>query len=214
MEAELIVRGTAEVRVPPDHATITVRVDADGASQREAYEKATPLAAAVDSALAEHAASITRSSTAALVVRPREKWKRGESVRTGWRAARATTVEVAALDKLGDLIAALATSGAQLDGPTWDLAPGHQGHDAVRTAAAKDARRRAASYAEGLGLVVGDIAWMREPGVGEDHFPEARGGMLMARAAAGPDPIEVEPELITLHAAVDVAFRFRPRPTD
>ncbi len=94
MEHELVVRGEGEVRVMPDRASIRVLVDGEGASRDEAYESAARLARAVDAVLAAEAGSIERVTTAALVVQPRTRWRKGETVRTGWRAYRASVVEI------------------------------------------------------------------------------------------------------------------------
>jgi hypothetical protein len=74
---------------------------------------------AVDSVLAEHAGEIERTVTTALSVQPLTRHRRGEIVRTGWRATRRSAVEVVGFEGLGTLLAELAAASATIDGPTW-----------------------------------------------------------------------------------------------
>jgi uncharacterized protein YggE len=212
VEREIVVRGEGEVRALPDRATILVTVDGEGASREEAYEQAAELVAGVDAVLVREADGIDRVVTTALLVQPRTRWRKGETVRTGWRASRTSVVEIVALDRIGALLAEVVAAGGAIAGPRWELAVGHAAHDQARRDAAGDARRRADAYAVSLGLAVGTVAWVAEPGLRlgtpGPFYGEAR--MARAVAAAGApmsdEPIEVNPEEITVHAAVEVAF--------
>lgn len=206
-----MVRGEGEVRALPDRASVVVTVDGDGASREQAYETAAKLLTAVDAVLTSEAGGLGRVVTTALVVQPRSRWRKGEEVRTGWRASRTSVVEIDALDQVGALLAQLVAAGGAVAGPAWELAASNPVHDEARRSAAEDARRRADAYAAALGLKVGNVAWVSEPGL--------RFGMpgmvtaVAARAMSSPpgvamsdEPIEVNPEEMTLHASVEVAF--------
>lgn len=211
MEREILVEGAAEVRVPPDRAIVHATVDADGPDRDEAYRAAAAAAADVDAVLADHAAAIDRTTTAALLVQPLTRWRDGESLRTGWRATRQTALEVTDFERFGELLAALAAAEAALAGPTWRVDAANPAHHRVRREAAADARRRAVAYADGIGLAVGTVLWMAEPGLRapEDGRP-GRGAELMAAMAVpmAPDAptIDVAPDELTIRAAVEVAF--------
>lgn len=211
MEREIVVRGEGEVRALPDRAVVHVTIDGEGGSREEAYEATARLAADVDAVLAAQADGIERVVTTALVVQPRTRWRKGESVRTGWRSSRTSVVEIVALDRIGALLAQVVAAGGAIGGPTWELAAGHPAHDEARKLAAADARRRADSYAAPLGLMVGPVAWVAEPGL-RHGAPGTPYGLRMARAvgpAAGSitdEPIEINPEEITIHAAIEVGF--------
>jgi uncharacterized protein YggE len=131
-------------------------------------------------------------------------------VQTGWRATRTTLVEVTGLDAIGRIMAGVAQAGAEVTGPRWSLVPENPAHEAARRAAAADARRRAEAYADALGLTLGPVAWVAEPGLRRpgpgEVYPMAR-GMALA-AAGGPEAIEeVAPAEVTIEAAVEVGFR-------
>lgn len=216
MEREVIVKGSAEVRIPPDRALVHVTLDADGGSRDDAYRAAARTAAAVDAAFEQHAAETDRVVTTALAVQPLTRWRKGELIRTGWRATRRSTVEVVAFEGLGALLADLVAAGATLAGPEWVVDDTNDAIDRVRVLAAEDARRRAEAYVAGLGIGLGEVRWVAEPGLrtsGGDQpvlrmAPMAAGGGARAFAAEEEPVIEVEPADTVIAASVEVAFGF------
>jgi uncharacterized protein YggE len=212
MEREIVVRGTGEARALPDQASLRVEVTADHKTQEEAHDARTKLAAAVDEVLDRQADAIARTTIASLVVQPRTRWHRGEDIRSGWRASRTSFVEVARLDALGEIMAGLVDAGAAVQGPQWSMAPTNPAYDQARAAAAQDARRRAQSYAAALGLSVGPVAWVAEPGLRRPPGPPVPvevGVAPMAAAAvvatdAEPEP--VTPAELTVRVDVEVGF--------
>lgn len=215
MEREIIVQGSAEVRVPPDRALVHVTIDADGSSRDDAYAAATQAARGVDEILAAHQAEIDRTVTAVLSVQPLTRWKRGESVRTGWRATRRTMVDVTGFEGLGVLLAELAPL-AMLAGPEWRVDDTNEAYTVVRRDAAVDARRRAEAYAAGLGVGLGSVAWMSEPGLRQSDGGAPMGrAMPVAFAAQAPPPrggspeeevIDISPEDSVIQANIEIAF--------
>ncbi len=197
----------------PDRAIIRVTIEAEGTARDDAYREAARLAGQVDAAVANRQSAVDRTITTSLVVHPKTRWRKGESVRTGWRASRTSVVEVLDFAVLGDLLAELAAAGAAVDGPTWQLDPTNPVHGQVRALAAADARTRADAYATALGLRVTGVAWVAEPGL--RHTSDTGGFMPMAAGMAmtrgGPpelDVIDVTPDEMTVTAEVDVAFTY------
>lgn len=215
MEHEIIVRGTAEARVAPDRATIHATIDADGSNRDDAYRSASESAARVDAVLAARAEAIERTVTAALLVQPLTKWKRGEAIRTGWRATRRSDIEVMGFEQLGELLAELAAAGATIAGPDWHVDATNPVHGEVRRQAAEEARRRAEAYGVGLGLTVGPVTWVAEPGLRKGSSdPGYLGGAVAAfggqatRMAGAEEEvvIDVSPADIVVSASIEVAF--------
>ena len=199
MEREIVVRGTGEARALPDLASLRVEVTADHKTQEEAHDARTKLAASVDEVLSRHADAIARTTIASLLVQPRTRWHRGEDIRSGWRASRTSFVDVVTLDALGEIMAGLVDAGAAVQGPQWSMAPTNPAYGQARAAAADDARRRAQSYATALGLSVGPVAWVAEPGLRRDPGPPVplEAGVAPMAAAVVP-PGDTEPERVTL----------------
>jgi uncharacterized protein len=214
MAREVVVRGHSEVPVVPDRAVVRLLVDGDGPSRQEAYTAAAKSAAAVDEVLAAEAGTLSRVTTTALVVQPRTRWRKGESVRSGWRATRQSTVEIGVLDRLGEVLSRLAGAGATLSDLSWELDPGNEAYDRSRRQAAEDARRRAQQYAEALGLTLTGVAWVAEPGMGPAPVPQPRVHAALTAGGGFPErpeePIELTPGEILVRAAVDVGFTIGP----
>jgi hypothetical protein len=212
MEREIVVRGTGEARALPDLASLRVEVTADHKTQEEAHDARTKLAASVDEVLSRHADAIARTTIASLLVQPRTRWHRGEDIRSGWRASRTSLVDVVTLDALGEIMAGLVDAGAAVQGPQWSMAPTNPAYDQARAAAAEDARRRAQSYATALGLSVGPVAWVAEPGLRRDPGPPVpleAGVAPMAAAVVPPgdtEPERVTPAELTVRVDVEVGF--------
>jgi len=215
MDAHVVVRGAGVARALPDRAVVRVEVDGEGTSREDAYREAAKLASQVDEVVAAHAAAIDRNVTAALAVHPKTRWRRGESVRTGWRGTRTTVLELTDFARLGDLFAELAAAGGAVSGPDWRLDPANAVHIEARRLAAEDARSRAETYAAALGLRITGIAWVAEPGLRETtdatRFALAARGVQLGEAAE--EVIDVTPEEMTVEAAVDVGFDFAPAGT-
>jgi len=212
MEREIVVRGTGEARALPDQASLRGAVTADHKTQQEAHDARTKLAAGVDEVLSQHADAIARTTIASLLIQPRTRWHRGEDIRTGWRASRTSFVDVVGLDALGEIMSGLVDAGAAVQGPQWSIAPANPAYDQARVAAAEDARQRARSYATALGLSVGPVAWVSEPGLRRDPAPPvplqaAVAPMAAAAPVAGePEPEQVTPGEMTVQVDVEVGF--------
>jgi uncharacterized protein YggE len=210
VDGELVVRGVGEVRTMPDLASVWVGVDGEGQSRDEAYKAASTAAAAVDLVLVEYESVCDRVTTAALAVEPTTRWRKGENQRTGWHALRLAIVEVKDTSAVGELLNALAGAGGNISRLTWTVAPTNEAFALARRQAGEDARARAEQYASALNIGLGPVAWASEPGLrGTGPVDgEARATTRRAMAAGAPEePIEVNPEEVTVRAALDVGYR-------
>jgi len=213
---EVRVRGQAEVRCLPDRAVLRLGVEAEAESQADAFALAARQAAAADAVLDRFAAAIDRRLTAGVLVRPKTRWRKGETVRTGWVAARTTVLEVTDLAKLGQLVSELPAAGvSSIDGPHWEVDSTNPAHEQARRAAASDGQRRAHAYADALGLHVGALRWLAEPGLRGDGGPVAgqmpRLARAYAAAAAPEEPMDINPEEVTIQATVEACFELVDR---
>jgi uncharacterized protein YggE len=217
VDDQLVVRGEGEASSLPDTAIIRVTVSGEGTSRDSAYDKAAADAKAVDDVIDRRRGSLERIGDARLIVQPKSRWKKGESVRTGWIARRLTIVEVSELVVIGELMAELAGAGADVGGPDWQLDPKNPAFSAARRAAAEDARRRADDYAAALGVQAAAVAWVAEPGLRlagwEGHLAiQASVNRAMPTGASPTEElIDVSPAEMTVTAQVEVAFRVERR---
>jgi uncharacterized protein YggE len=200
----------------PDLASVRVGVDGEGQSRDEAYQMASVTAAAVDAALADFEAAIDRVTTAALVVQPKTRWRKGETQRTGWQAFRVSVVEIADTSRAGELLSALAGAGASISGLSWMVAPTNEAFALARQRAGEDAKGRAEQYAQALNVKLGPVAWAAEPGLRVSSHSShvdwlAAPAGARALSAGGPEEtINVNPEEITISAALEVAYGIQP----
>lgn len=222
--AEILVRGQAEARVVPTGAalTVTVRV-AQARTQAEAVAQAGSRCEVVDDLIDERRdALVVAAVQSSLRTGPEWDYSAGKGRRLlGYTATRTTEVECVPdgpllTEMVGDLAGLEDVSVA---GPRWLVAPDADGLDAVRSAAAADARRRAEAYAGGLGQQVGRVAWIAEPGLriaGQGSGVAEVATMASTRsfrAAVGggaeeeePSLVRIVPEPVVVSATVEVAF--------
>jgi len=210
MDRELIVRGIGEVRAMPDLASVRVDLEGEGQSREDAYRATATTAAAVDRVLAEFDAAIDRVTTSGLNVQPKTRWRKGESQRTGWQATRISVVEISDTSRVGELLSALASAGANISDLSWSIAPANESFALARQRAGEDARARAEQYAQALNIELGPVAWAAEPGLrraGHGDFVGMAAGARTLSAGASEEPISINPEEITIQAALEVAYR-------
>jgi uncharacterized protein len=212
MDRELVVRGAGEVRAMPDLASIRVGVDGEHQSREEAYQAAAATAVAVDQVMADYEAVIGRVTTSALAVQPKTRWRKGESQRTGWQAFRISVVEITDTSRVGELLNALVSAGANISDLSWTVAPANESFALARRRAGEDARARAAQYAQALGVELGPVAWAAEPGLhraGRSDWMAAAESAHAMSAGAADEPMTVNPEEVTIQAALEVGYRIR-----
>jgi uncharacterized protein len=210
VDRELIVRGEGEVRAMPDLASVRVGVDGEGQSREEAYQMASAAAVAVDEVLADFDSAIDRVITAALAVQPKTRWRKGENQRTGWQAFRVSVVEIKDTSRVGELLNGLAGAGGSISGLSWMVAPVSASFALARRRAGEDARARAEQYAQALGIKLGPVAWASEPGLrstGQMSWMSASQDAHLMAAGAAEEPINVNPEEVTIRAALEVGYR-------
>jgi uncharacterized protein YggE len=194
----------------PDLATARVGVEGEGTSREEAYQGAAAAAAAVDRILASFGVAIDRVTTAALVVEAKTRWRKGETQRAGWQAFRVSVIEVTDTSRVGELLGALAGAGASIAGLSWVLAPANESFALARQRAGEDARARARQYSAALNIKLGPVAWAAEPGLRIADHPGSASVSTDFRAkssGAAGDPVSVNPEEVTIRAALEVGYR-------
>lgn len=214
MEQEIIVRGYGEARSMPDRAIVHVTIESKSRSRKAAYANAAEISAEVDRVVENRRDTIARETATGMVVQPTTKWEKGENIRTGWMAVRTSSLEVVGFDQLGELTAELATAGAAISGPRWELGPNNLAYREARRSASEDARHRAEDYASALGLGVDGVSWISEPGLrlsGDFGEPTRMRAAAMPSMAPSEDEeiIEVTPQEITAAATVEVAFKIQ-----
>lgn len=205
--ATITVTGRAQVSVPPDEATVTLRVDSVAATPTEALatvgEHARELFALLDEL---GIAPAKRSTSGVSVSEEGEHDSEGRWQHRGYRAGERLTVTVADAETVGRLLGeAVERTGARVEGPWWAVAVDNPARAEALRAAAEDARSRAEALAAGLGARVGAVSEAVE-GESRRPLPFSREASFAPRAAA--PPVEAGEAAVTV--AVTVTFQVEP----
>ncbi|MDQ3476129.1 MAG: SIMPL domain-containing protein, partial [Actinomycetota bacterium] len=214
MEDLIVVRGTASRTCAADRGVLVVTARVKQPSAAESERALAELTTRTDEVLDRFVSIISGTSTVALSIRPNSYWhpETGRTVIDGHVGERGVRITIADPAQVGSLLRALYDAASvEVSGPDWELADDNPLHAELRRDAAKDARQRAEQYAEGLGLSVGGVAFVREPGIRSEPPGLARALSFQADAEAAPEPrIDLGAAEIQLSASVEVGFRIEP----
>jgi len=210
IERTISVNGYAEIDAVPDRATASAGVVAQASTAASAMEQNTRAMRGVLAALTGmgvEAADIRTSNLSVSPVFDEVRTPRVAPRIVAYRVANTVTVLVREPDRLGEILDALLTGGANtLNGVRFFVARDEALQDQLRVAAVRDARRRAAMMAEAAGATLGPVVTIREAGAAPRPVASAR---LMAESA-GSVPVSAGTE--TLSTTVSVVFELRPGP--
>ncbi len=214
MDDLIVVRGTATRTCAADRGVLLVTARAKQPSAAESERALAELTTRTDEVLDRFVSIISGTSTAALSIRPNSYWhpETGRTVIDGHVGERGVRITIADPAQVGSLIRALYDAASvEVSGPDWELAEDNPVPAQIRRDAAQDARQRAEQYADGLGLSVGGVAFVREPGIPAEPPGVARALAFQADAelASGPT-IELSAAEIRLSTSVEVGFRIEP----
>ena len=200
---QITVTGEASVQAVPDMATVSLGVTTVAATAAEAMAANTAALAQVIERLKAAGIEPRDLQTASLSLNP--NWTGYDSSNqpqtiTGYTASNQLSVRVRDVSKLGAVLDAAITDGANtLNGISFELAEPRPVLDQARKAATEDARARAELLAAAAGVKLGRVLSITEGG-------GYGGPMPMFKADAASAPVPVEAGEIGLTAAVTVTF--------
>jgi uncharacterized protein YggE len=186
-DTSITVTGEASVAMQPDVATLSLGVTTQGVTATEAMTANSAALNVVLDRLKAAGIADRDLQTSNLSLNP--NWVGYESGATptiaGYTASNMLTVRVRALDRLGTVLDAAITDGANtLNGLTFELSDPKAKMDEARRAAVADARARAAVLAEAAGITLGEVRSITEGGGYVNPTP-----MFRSEAAASPVPV-------------------------
>lgn len=215
MDELIVVRGTASRTRPADRGALTITARVRQPTPAETERALAQLASDADAVVAQFASVISARSTDRLSIRPNSYWhpESGRTVVDGYIGERGLRITVSDTEQVGTLLRALYdATRVEVSGPEWELADENPVYGQVREAAARDARRRAEQYAAGLGLSVGGVAHVSEPGLrSEPPGPVRQFARAADQAELAAEPtVDIGTAEIRVTASVDVGFRIEP----
>lgn len=212
----LTVAGTGQARVAPDEATVRLGVVAQAPTARAAQDQVNRAAGAVLDAIRKLGVPAERIQTTGLSLSPQYSQSNSSSQGpriTGYQAANSVTVGVDDLAKVGPVIDAGLTSGANtLDGVDFGL----RDDGAARAAALADAVRAAGAKAEALAKALKvrlvELLEVAEGGVAISPPPSPFKARLAMAAPMAATPVSAGE--VGVEASVTLRWRFAPCPGD
>ncbi|MCL4190014.1 MAG: SIMPL domain-containing protein [Rhodobacteraceae bacterium] len=207
--ARITVAGEGRVSAAPDMAVVSLGVVTEAPEAARALaENSTRLTEVL--ALVEAAGIAPRDvQTSGLSLSPQYDYESrrpdGQPRIRGYQVSNSVTVRVRALEGLGALLDAVVRGGAnQLNGLSFALADPTAAMTEARLAAARDARARAETFAQGLGVGLGPVLALVENAGYRGPEPQFRDAPVME--ASAPVPVAAGEVDIVVSVTVDFAI--------
>lgn len=201
------VTGEATISAPPDLAQIDGGVTSDAKTAREASEANNKAMGIVLLALKSAGIPEKDVQTSRLSLQPQyAPNKSGPLAVTGFRASNRVTVTIRDVTKVGSILDALVTSGAnEIGGIAFMVTNASKLLDEARPKAIAEARRKAEIYASAAGVSLGMPLSISE----ESASPAPSAFRKMATGVAASAPIAQGEE--TLRVSVSVTYELKPK---
>jgi uncharacterized protein YggE len=197
----ITISSQGSVKVVPDAVRITATSTNVAATSKEALAATAKTSAAVRAALTASKIEKKDISTQSVSVFPEYKYDNNTSVLIGYRASQSFTIVVRAAVTAGDVVDAFVAAGVdslQLSGATPFVLDSTKAATAARTAAVKNARAKAASYATLLGVKLGKVTYLVENSAPTPYVPV----MALAKTEADSTVIDLGEQDVTVSVTV------------
>ena len=198
----ITVSAQGAVKVVPDAVRINATATAVAASSKEALAATAKTSTAVRAALKSAKIDTKDIATQSVTVYPEYKYTSdGGSTLTGYRGSQSFTIIVRAADTAGSLVDALVTAGGdnlQINGATPFVLDSTKSLEAVRAAAVKSAKSKAASYAKLMGAKLGKVNYLIENSAPTNYTPV----MAVAKAESDATVIDLGQQDVTISVTV------------
>lgn len=164
----ITVNAEGTVKVTPNAVKVMGQVTVVEGTNGAALAKANSTSAAVRKAVLANGVSAKDLATASLTVYPEYNYTQEKgSVQIGYRASQSFTIVVKNAANAGAVVDAIAAAGGdflQLQGVSPFVLDNSKATEAARSAAVKNAKAKAISYAKLLGVKLGKINYLTEGG--------------------------------------------------
>jgi uncharacterized protein YggE len=205
MDATVTARGSAVAPAKADEGIWVVTVSSLDGTPEAALRSVGDRSKKLDVLLGRLGVPNEKRSSTGVSIREEHEWVDGRQTHRGYHAANVVRVRLADASIAGRLIeGAISRVRASVHGPAWWISPSNDARVEACRQATLEAKRKAEAYAEALGLRLGSLAEIREPGGrGFDARPLSAGRGF---AAAAEPPINVDPGELQVEAVVEVTF--------
>lgn len=207
------VRGQAVIPGEPDEAHVFIEIKAVEKSPQKAMADASARSDRLQAIFEELAIPSKDRVTSGISVGDEWEWTSGKHKHLGYHAVNRVSVRLDDAGVVSKLIAeATERCEATVRGPSWEIAAANPARVEAFRAAAEDARRKADAYASALGVRLGDVLTVIEPGLAvrthqrHEVMPVPAPGAAPGAARSPAPDIPVDPGALDIPAAVEVTF--------
>jgi len=198
--------GTGSVAAAPDQAVMSFGVTRQNANAKVALDEASKVAEEITAAIKGEGVADEDIQTQSVSVYPISTDSGDKSTITGYQASLSVSATVRDLEKLGDIITAATSAGADtVNGPTFTVDDDATYREEAIQEAVDDARRSAEAMAKAAGKQVGDVVKLSASDTYSIPLPMAAGELRAADAASVP----IEPGTLDVSANVVVVFALK-----
>jgi uncharacterized protein len=163
--ATVTVRGSATVPAKPDAATVALTVSAEAEAAEDAFRQVAERSQELERVYDGLAIASAQRTTEGVSVQPVYDYVDNRQQLRGYRASARTVIRVAEAEVVAGLLQqAVSRAGAQLEGPWWTVDPENPARLEACRRAATLAKARAEAYAGALGMRLGALQSIVEPG--------------------------------------------------
>ena len=204
---EVTVNGTGIVTLKPDTATIVLGVSETAKGAVQAQSTVNKKIEAIKKALIKAGAKEADISIGDLSVWGNYDYSDGQDQKlTGYTASHTLSITASDMDKVGPLIDASLTAGAnQLQSVTFSVKNNDDAYDKALKLAIEKAREKAEVMAAAAGLKLGAIMTLTE-GTDYGYGPIVNAKYAEADMSAGAAPTQIDTGMVTISATVTVVF--------
>jgi uncharacterized protein len=202
--ASVTVRGTGTAGATPDEATVILELAELRPTAEEAYTQVAGRSAALAAVLDGLGVEQARRSSGGVSVGEESEYVEGRQQHRGFRATARTSVRLDDPALVARLLReAVSETGARVEGPSWLVRADNPAQLEAARAAAAAARRKAEAYAGALGVRLGALERVAEPGL---DLPTPRPFQRVLAADVSAAEIGVEPGELLVSASVEVTY--------
>lgn len=202
----ITISADGTVKVAPDAVRINAAVSIVGATSKEAMAAVATSAAAVRTAFLSNGVAPKDIATQSVNIYPEYQYTQDKgSVLIGYRATQSFTVIIRSASTAGVVVDAIVTAGGdnlQLNGVTPFILNASKATVSARTAAVKNAKVKAASYASLLGIKLGKVNYLIENSSPISYPPI----MPVAKDSTGATQIDLGLQDVTVSITIQWAL--------
>lgn len=207
----ITISGEGRVTSQPDIARVTIGVFTEGADVPSTQQRNTEHANAIIESLEEFGIEDDDVQTSNYQIFPQYDYPDGERKLKGYRVTQSLNVKIRDLDRIGDVLAKAGELGSnEIHGVSFDIDDPSALENDVREKAIEDAKRKAETLAETLGVTIIRIVGFFEEGEGVPPAPQYRAYAEDAAAmGVGGESPDVKPGTFDVTKTVNITFEIR-----